>query len=885
MQQLIPVTARKELFSFENVKKQLPVGLSISEMVDQMDLPLAFSSLGIVRINNHEIRREYWHAVKPKNPANDRHIIITMHMVPHGGGGGGGGKNVLATVAMVAVAATALFVSGGGLGPGVLGWFGASFAAGGTGAALAGAGISAVGMLAVSALSPPPIVPNLAPSNAAPEIKTIAGIRANQATPFEILPRVLGKMRVSPPMLSVPYRTLENGIVTVNTVVGLTGRHKIEDIWINKTAITEFDEVEVQTREGAPGDAPITIAEKFVIEKSNREKLSEWQLDRTNTTWTQNQTNPEKSAPNWQFFKTAGRADQIWMMFVWPTGMSQGANRVGVPIAVEMRLKGETTWVKLPEFHFSDTDATQAEIRQHIRLLWKRPPVQSRVAHDDNFGFIAYGHIGSATFLHNADDYFNKGGSLIQANHVEGTIDGFDVYLDPTVFPVGEYEVRVKRGLAYAYSSFDKTAYTYDGARANARWYDHYTTSEPHQVRVAQRDILATTIIEAFSTYRDDKPFIQDDLAVIAISAKHVQIDTISAVCTSYAKTVASGFTVEAPTSNPADLFRHVMIDYNSDPLEEDQINDAKLIEWYNHCTTKAYECNTIATGDSVEQYMQLIASTGFAVQQRSEKWGVVIEKDRTSEPATQMFTPINTRGLTKVMSFADIPHAIRAQYRNGASEYAPSDEVITYRSGYDVTNATKIESINYDGFTDTEKVKERVRFDMRNLELRQARYQFEAGIENFVSNRGDLVGLTNDFLNKTHFYGRVVRVIKSGDNVTGLELNFNPEYTEHERNVFMDENYFGPANYFEKSNRTGLSIRCVDQTVITHELTVPTTPSQIVTFKTPFADPGTIEYDCLVTIGEIGHDFIRGIVFTIDMGEEKSARITLVDEAPGIWL
>jgi hypothetical protein len=92
----------------------------------------------------------------------------------------------------------------------------------------------------LSALAPPPVAPLI---GAAVEQKTIAGITGNILTRGEYLPAVLGKMRVSPPLLANPYTRLINGDVFAFAIVGLFGQYTIANIKINGTAIEEFEDV------------------------------------------------------------------------------------------------------------------------------------------------------------------------------------------------------------------------------------------------------------------------------------------------------------------------------------------------------------------------------------------------------------------------------------------------------------------------------------------------------------------------------------------------------------------------------------------------------------------------------------------------------------------
>jgi hypothetical protein len=125
---------------------------TIAEVLERAPgLPRDLIAVGQARINGELIPREWWHRVRPRSTTDS---CITLHMPLLSGGGGGGGdgsakKNPLATIATIGVLLAATALSAGALGPAGLGILGASFGAGGVGAAVLAAATGICGELKV----------------------------------------------------------------------------------------------------------------------------------------------------------------------------------------------------------------------------------------------------------------------------------------------------------------------------------------------------------------------------------------------------------------------------------------------------------------------------------------------------------------------------------------------------------------------------------------------------------------------------------------------------------------------------------------------------------------------------------------------------------------
>jgi hypothetical protein len=246
----------------------------------------------------------------------------------------------------------------------------------------------------------------------------------------------------------------------------------------------------------------------------------------------------------------------------------------------------------------------------------------------------------------------------------------------------------------------------------------------------------------------------------------------------------------------------------------------------------------------------------------------VIYEYDRSAETPVQTFTPLNTRGLTVTKSFPRLPHVLRPIFQDEDDDFNLNEASLVYMDNYSASNATRIEEMNYPGFTNATKVAARALFDLRQMYLRPTRYSFEIGLEGLVCRRGDLVVLIHDVISRYHGFSRIVSIERSGGNITGLTL-------EAKVNLAIAAG--------EVDEAMGAVIQFSDRTTGTHQVN-ETSLTDTVTFTTPFADPGdSLEEGMVVGFGVLGSEAKRMLVLWYEYVDELTRRITLIDEAQGL--
>lgn len=374
----------------------------IFKEVDDLDWAEEFA---IVRLNGITVPRAWWPHITVKPEAEG---LLWICPVPQKGSL----LPILASVALVALTA--------GIGAFGVPFLGAAFAAGSFGASAVAAGVGIAGQLAIRALTAPPSVSK--GEGAAQRDVSQAGISQNQITLLEPLPTVHGKMLVSPPVLAPPYTTWEDGELKVHAIVGVQGRCLLENLLVNGNAIALVEGLVYETREGGPGDAPLTLAQLTCIQKTDQVALSQHQTELLTAAndLLKDQVTPANSLPVYHPFSTNGAANEIWIRLAFPGGIvftPNGASGV-VAFRIELRKKGDVAWRNCPTLYVWDDKAGRGLLRTEIKLKIARPangPLwgAARLEYPVYAARDIQGNGKAWEYV--ADSYFNKGANPASA--------------------------------------------------------------------------------------------------------------------------------------------------------------------------------------------------------------------------------------------------------------------------------------------------------------------------------------------------------------------------------------------------------------------------------------------------------------------------------------
>jgi len=206
-----------------------------------------------VLVNGHLVPREFWHAVHPKTGT-----LVTVNCLPRGGDSGA--LRVIATIAIVVLAAWAggyLFGPAGGFGAGA---GGGALGTSALGAAFVSAGVFTVGMLAVNALIP--LSNEMESGTESSNALSIAPSR-NLIRPFGVAPMLLGTHRIFPPQAANPFTELGGDDEYVTMMFYLSHKDLIVDSSTAKLGdnlLSNYSDyqIEYDIRDSAV-DGPITL--------------------------------------------------------------------------------------------------------------------------------------------------------------------------------------------------------------------------------------------------------------------------------------------------------------------------------------------------------------------------------------------------------------------------------------------------------------------------------------------------------------------------------------------------------------------------------------------------------------------------------------------------
>lgn len=314
---------------------------------------------------------------------------------------------ILASVALIALTA--------GIGTFGVPFLGAGFAAGTFGASAVGAGVGIAGQIALRALTAPQTVKNDAAS--ARDLSQ-AGIGVNVVTKLQTLPVVEGLIRLSPPVISQSYTTLNNKEITVHAIVGAQGRNFIDNILLNGIDIAQFENIEYETREGGQSDLPLTLAQLTCIQQTEQVVISDFRTKQETSTFDEliDQVTPDNSTPNYHPFKTDGIADEIWIRLLCPSGLLRVSDGLAcfVPIRIEIRKVGDSSWRNLPTLHIWDRDHGSGPFRAEVKIKFQKQPSGRHFSNaNDQWPIFELTNITAIgqSFQYQSDAYFQHAAS------------------------------------------------------------------------------------------------------------------------------------------------------------------------------------------------------------------------------------------------------------------------------------------------------------------------------------------------------------------------------------------------------------------------------------------------------------------------------------------
>lgn len=901
---------------------------TIAAILDRLpDLPRGFLDLGNVRINGECVPRSHWALVRPRTGA-PREVAITLHMPigkSSGGssGGSGSGKNTVALVATIAVLLVAAAVSGGALGA-----LGVPLIGAGWGASVAGGVIGIGGALTIAALFPPPTLspnqtqPTATGSAASAATSTPAALTGNALAPNAAVPRVIGTMRVFPPLLCTPLVELIGDVEYAEAVFGMAGPHALSAIWADGVDVATIPELDIEIQDGTLSAPRQSLVARQGYTAVPNVTLSPHLTDAVDTTLLANQANPDLAIPQWSGFVSRDSPDEVWINLAWPQGLlytTTPGTTVNEAIRVRLRKRGDVSWINCPEVHFSRISASA--FQKVIRIKWGAIPIATAKIPPSDGPVWAYKHVPGqngttilpATAGWDADSSFSagSGNDLLAASTVatskvlntELYQDKVIFYLDPNVFPQGTYEIQLIRSCDYFPANFTPSAYTYShtytippdhtggGGTVVVNdvldFFQYQAAGGVNQIPVDDSGIYDVTVVSRIASVWNENPIQTGDFSTISVRVHNRTLGQLSVLASGYVYDWGgSAWDTFTTTSNPAPHFRDILMGgLGGVALPPELIDSAGLVAWRTACNSLSYTANAVLEGKTYMDALNVVASSGYARLRNSETWGVILDRDRSADTPVQIFTPRNMKNFAWTRPLAKLPTGLRATFTDIDSNYTANQIIVFDDPAHQ--DATLLSQIQYDGLVNLADVEARAAFDLLQADLRFTFYAGVADLEALVCQRGDLVGVQHDVLAAKAGFARIKSIASSAGNITGLVFEGTVP-VDTETGLFSSVHVFAEGAIFNLGSKTGVAIRLKGGNgVLIKEITGATNDElTTVTFVTPFADPGTsqLDVDCLCAVGPLGSEYRRLLVYSVMPQSDMTATVTFVDEAPELW-
>ena len=227
------------------------------------------------------------------------------------------------------------------------------------------------------------------------------------------------------------------------------------------------------------------------------------------------------------------------------------------------------------------------------------------------------------------------------------------------------------------------------------------------------------------------------------------QVEGINAIVQTWAPSWNGTTWTTTTTNNPAALFLHIL-KHPANPQRvldsevSSKINMTQIEYWHNYCVTKGFEFNSVlASQRSILEVLRDVCAAGRASPAMVDgKWSVVIDEPKSN--IIQHFTPHNSWGFESSKALAKMPDGLKATYIDEDQDYQQA-EVIIYNAGKSASNAELFESIQLPGVTKKSLIIDHARWHFAQAKLRPEVYRLNSDIEYLVCNRGDRVKVMHD--------------------------------------------------------------------------------------------------------------------------------------------
>lgn len=307
-----------------------------------------------VHINGKEVKQSCWSktAVRPKD------FVVVQPIIQGGGGGGGGGKNIMGTVAMIAVVVLAIvpFAFPALTGAVLFGSF--------TAAHLVSMGVLLIGGMLVNALFPPALPSTSATGDYSTSLEENSPTYAwsaveNWSEEGKPVPVLYGTMKITPYRIGrYVYTDGDNQYLSLLFLVADHVVDSITAIKINDNPYTYYDDVTVETRLGALDQTAISYFEDTRTDLPVQLYLS---------------------TGDYIEYEAAGNTTEgLGIGVTFPSGLyyvNNAGNLVteSVTFTLEYRAVGDPSWLSFGAGSYTVAEAQQSPVRRFYEITSLSP--------------------------------------------------------------------------------------------------------------------------------------------------------------------------------------------------------------------------------------------------------------------------------------------------------------------------------------------------------------------------------------------------------------------------------------------------------------------------------------------------------------------------------
>ncbi len=281
-------------------------------------------------------------------------------------------------------------------------------------------------------------------------------------------------------------------------------------------------------------------------------------------------------------------------------------------------------------------------------------------------------------------------------------------------------------------------------------------------------------------SYKNENPVRADDVSLKALRIKGTKqlngpVDDYNLIGTRlFPDWDGSAWVEDQPTSNPASIYRYVLLsEFAKTPLTLLDIDSKAFEAWHDFCAAKGLTYDSYIDYDmDREELLNEIAAAGLAAPALNDnKYSVVVDNDR--ELIAQQITQRNSFNYSYEKSFLNPPHALRVPFNNRDKDYLP-DELVVYADGYDQYTATNFDRLSFPGVTSEEANYRLARHRLAEMVLRPDMHKVSMDIEHLIAKKGDRVKFSHDVALIGLASGRIKRVILNDEetHAVGIEVD-----------------------------------------------------------------------------------------------------------------